>query len=224
MDPLFERRKLTKNVHIHSKFLQKNIQASLLAQLKMSYEGRCLPEGFIARNSITILNYSVGRANYIKGGVDYSVEFQADICMPHAGQKFRAPVKLRSKIGIHAETPPIKILIPRDLHLGNEEFEQINVNDEVDFEVVGSQFKQEDDTIIVVGKLLTKVKPAVERPLLASNIQSEEPKTLAITSSGPVESGSEKRVVITGSTEEKPKKRRLKKTEGGNDNEQLLTF
>jgi DNA-directed RNA polymerase subunit E'/Rpb7 len=130
MDPLFERRNLKKLVHIHSKFLQKNIQASLLAQLKMNYEGTCIPEGFIEQNSITILNYSVGRANYIKGGVDYSGEFQADICMPHAGQKFRAPVKLRSKIGIHAETPPIKVLIPRDLHLGNEDFENIKVDDD----------------------------------------------------------------------------------------------
>jgi len=224
MDPLFERRQLTKNVHIASKFLQRNIQASLLAQLKMTYEGRCTPEGFIGRNSITILNYSVGRANYIKGGVDYSVDFQADICMPHAGQKFRAPVKLRSKVGIHAETPPIKVLIPRDLHLGSEDFEAVKVDEEIEFEVVGSQFKQEDDTIIVVGKLLTKVKPAVERPLLSFAPPEQEEKTLVITPSNAGESGQEKRVVITGSTEEKPKKKRLKKTEGGSNNEQLLTF
>jgi len=223
MDPLFERRNLKKLVHIHSKFLQKNIQASLLAQLKMNYEGKCIPEGFIEQNSITILNYSVGRANYIKGGVDYSGEFQADICMPHAGQKFRAPVKLRSKIGIHAETPPIKVLIPRDLHLGNEDFENIKVDDDIEFEVVGSQFKQEDDTIIVVGKLLTKVKPAVEIPFLTREVPQE--KTLTITpSTASADQGSEKRVVITGSTEEKPKRRRLKKTEGGDNNEQILTF
>ena len=125
MDPLFERRQLSKKVHVHSKFLQKNMQASILAQLKMNYEGRCSPEGFIQPNSVVIVDYSLGRTNYIKGGVDYDVKFQADVCMPHTGQKFKAPVNVRSKVGIHAETPPIKVLVPRDLHIGNEEFEVI---------------------------------------------------------------------------------------------------
>ena len=79
MDPLFERRDLKKKVHIHSKFLQRNMQASILAQLKMNFEGRCSSEGFIQRTSVTILNSSLGRTNYIKGGVDYDVDFQADL-------------------------------------------------------------------------------------------------------------------------------------------------
>jgi len=220
MDPLFERRQLTKKVHIHSKFLQKNIQASLLAQLKSNYEGKCLPEGYIERNSVTILNYSLGRANYIKGGIDYDVVFQADICMPHPGQRFKAPVKLRSKIGIHAETPPIKVLIPRDLHLGNEEFESIKVDDDVEFEVVGSQFKQEDETIVVVGRLLTKIAPPVELPLNVAPAAEETKEEAKSESMGEVEG--EKKVVVTA--EEKPKKRRLKRTEGGNTNELPVTF
>ena len=134
MDPLFERRELVKNIHIHSKFLQRNIHSSILAQVKMMYEGRCSSEGFVQRNSVTVVKYSLGRANYIKGGIDYNVTFQADICMPHVGQRFRAPVKLRSKIGIHAETPPIKVLIPRDLHFENEEFDNVKVDEEIEFE------------------------------------------------------------------------------------------
>lgn len=208
MDPLFERRQLTKKVHIHSKFLQKNIQASLLAQLKSNYEGKCLPEGYIERNSVTILNYSLGRANYIKGGIDYDVVFQADICMPHPGQRFKAPVKLRSKIGIHAETPPIKVLIPRDLHLGNEEFESIKVDDDVEFEVVGSQFKQEDESIVVVGRLLSKIVAPVELPLNVAPAAEETKEEAKSESMGEVEG--EKKVIVTAS-EEKPKKRKLKK-------------
>ena len=77
MDPLFERRQLTKKVHIYSKFLQKNMNAVILAQLKMNVEGKCSSEGFIQRNSITILEYSLGRTNYIKGGVDNN----ACVCM-----------------------------------------------------------------------------------------------------------------------------------------------
>lgn len=162
MDPLFERRKLSKKVHIYSKFLQKNIQTSILAQLKMNLEGRCSSEGFIQPNSIVIVNYSLGRANYIKGGVDYEVEFQADICLPHNGQIFKAPVTVKSKIGIHAETPPIKVLIPRDLHIGNEQFEDIKVGDTIEFEVMGNTFKQQDKDIVVLGKLVSNTKEEPE--------------------------------------------------------------
>lgn len=209
MDPLFERRSLTKKVHVSSKFLQRNIMSSLLVQLKQNYEGKCTPEGFIQQNSLTIVNYSLGRANYIKGGIDYDVTFQADICMPHAGQRFKAPVKLRSKVGIHAETPPIKVLIPRDLHLGNAEFDEVKVDDDIEFEVVGAQFKQEDENIIVVGRLLTKIAAPAETPFFAPQEQQEEQRKIETVPKS--EEGEEKRVVFSPTGEEKPKKRKLKK-------------
>lgn len=209
MDPLFERRELTKKVNIHAKFMQKNIQSSLMAQLKMQYQGRCSAEGYIHKDSLTILNYSLGRANYLKGGMDYHVTIQADICLPHIGQKFKAPIKLRSKIGLHAELLPIKILIPRDLHIGNDEFDTINTDDEVEFEVIGSQFKQGDEFIIVVGKLISKkaTPPELleEAPPLPSLVQ-------------PVATGDQKMVTITANmapgSDEKPKRRKLKRADG----------
>lgn len=220
MDPLFERRELTKLVHLNSKFVKNNIQPSLLAQLKMDYEGRCLTEGYIERNSITIIEYSIGKLNYVRGGVDYSIRFQADICMPHVGQKFKAPVRLRSKIGIHAETPPIKILLPRDLHFENTEFDTIAENDEVEFEVIGSQFKQQDDTIVVIGKLLTKVKAEVEEPLLMST-QVDETPVINFSESAP----EEKQVTITPDLPKTGTRRKLKKpTDDLNTNDVVLAI
>jgi hypothetical protein len=175
----------------------------------MNFEGKCSAEGFIQQNSVTILNYSLGRTNYIKGGVDYDVQFQADVCMLHAGQRFKAPVTIRSKVGIHAETPPIKVLIPRDLHIGNEDFEGVKIGDDIEFEVIGSQFKQQDKDIIVVAKLLTKIAPPVEAPLVATT--SETPKE-ELVATLPVDS-EVKQIVTTPAEGEKPKKtRKLKQS------------
>jgi DNA-directed RNA polymerase subunit E'/Rpb7 len=207
MDPLFERRELSKKVHVDSKYIQKNIQASLLSSLRMKFENHCIPEGYIQKNSITIVDYPLGRVNYIKGGVDYQVKFQADVCMPHTGQRFKAPVNLRSKIGIHAETPPIKVLIPRDIHIGNPDFENIKEGDEIEFEVVGTQFKQNDKEIIVVGKLLTKVDGPVQMPLLTQN-SAEQSVNIPEMNVQSEEAG-EKKVVVTNTAE--PKKRKLKR-------------
>jgi DNA-directed RNA polymerase subunit E'/Rpb7 len=161
-DPLFERRALVRNIHIESKFLQRNIQASLLAQLRMKYEGICVAEGYVQSRSITIMEHSLGRTNLIKGGLDYTVKFQADVCMPHPGQVFRVPVTLKSKIGIHAEVTPIKALLPRDLHIGNTDFEQVKEKEDIEFEVVGARFQQGDDSIVVLGKLRSIVAVAAE--------------------------------------------------------------
>lgn len=159
-DPLFERRVLVRNIHIDAKFLQRNIDASLLAQLRMKYEGVCVAEGYVQRRSIAIVEHSLGRTNLIKGGLDYTVKFQADVCMPHPGQAFQVPVTLKSKIGIHAEVTPIKALLPRDLHIGNTDFEQVKDGEEILFEVVGARFQQGDDSIVVLGKMRTTVKRA----------------------------------------------------------------
>lgn len=220
MDPLFERRELSKKVHIYSKFLQRSMQASLLAQLKMNFEGRCSPEGYIQQNSITIADYSLGRTNYIKGGVDYDVKFQADVCMPHAGQKFKAPVTVRSKVGIHAETPPIKVLIPRDLHIGNEEFENVKVDEEIEFEVVGAQFKQQDKDIVVVARLLSKVAPAVALPLLGTETKSESLAPPVV-----MDGESEVKQIVTAPVQdEKPAKRKLRQSAGSEGNDFTFSF
>jgi DNA-directed RNA polymerase subunit E'/Rpb7 len=174
MDPLFERRELTKKVHIQSKFIQKNIQASLLTQLKMNYEGHCSSEGFIRRDSITITNYSLGRVNYIEGGVDYHTTFQADICLPHPGQRFKASVKLRSKVGLHAEVAPLKVLIPRDLHFDNEDYDAVKLDADIEFDVIGCQFKQKDSEIIVLGKLVGEHNSVVEEKVVVEETKEEE--------------------------------------------------
>lgn len=192
-DPLFERRALVRNIHIESRFLQRNIQASLLAQLRMKYEGVCVAEGYIQRRSITIMEHSLGRTNLIKGGLDYTVKFQADVCMPHPGQIFRVPVTLKSKIGIHAEMTPMKALLPRDIHIGNTDFEQIKEKEEIEFEVVGARFQQGDDSIVVLGKLRNVIEPAREG---ASNAAAEEPSPQMVAASTGKEDDGFRRVTV----------------------------
>lgn len=218
MDSLFERRELSRKVHIHSKFLQKNMLPSILAQLRMNMEGKCSSEGYIQPDSVNILKYSLGRTNYTKGGIDYDVSFQADVCFPHPGQIFKATVDLRTKIGIHAEVSPLKVLIPRDLHIGNKEFDEIKEGEEIEFEVIGPQFKQQDKVVVVVGRLRTALKPAPLQPLLHADNKVELP-TISLSNMG---SGTEEKLVTINPTEQPVKKtRKLKKPNVSDSNESL---
>ena len=212
MDPLFERRELTKKVNIHSRFLKQNIQTSLLTQLKHQFQGRCSAEGYVQKDSLTVTKYSLGRPNMLVGGVDYHVTFQADICLPHAGQRFKVRATLKSKIGIHSEMTPLKILLPRDLHIGNPAFESVKDGDEVEFEVVGTpQYKQGDEYIIVVGKMVT-VEPTT--PTFAPEPLEPAVPTFDLGLAASSGEGEVKSVVVTGPTTpsiDKPARRKLKR-------------
>jgi DNA-directed RNA polymerase subunit E'/Rpb7 len=221
MDPLVERRELVRNVHLHAKDLKRNIEASLLAQLRHQHEGRCVSEGYLMKRSLTVVEHSLGRMNLIRGGLDYVVKFQADVCLPHPGQHFRVPVVLKSKIGLHAELSPLKILLPRDLHIGNGEFDEAAEGQEVEIEVVGSRFQQGDEAIVVLATLRSLIRP--EAPKTATD---EIDDTLPPLIAAPVDAdgADAKRVVTvdlasTKATEGSARRKRLRPNAEGKTNE-----
>lgn len=131
----------------------------------------------------------------LKSGVNYRVKFQADICLPHKGQQISAvPVMFRSKIGVHAELKPLKFLLPRDLHIGNTEFEAIAEKDTLDLEVLGAEFKQNDESIFVLAKLLKRI-PASAESSSESN-QSVEVPTTETSAAAPSSSSEEVKSVV----------------------------
>jgi hypothetical protein len=95
-------------------------------------------------------------------------------------------------------------LIPRDLHIGNEEFDSVEVEKEIEFEVINCQFKQMDKDIIIIGKLRSQLKAAPLMPLFHAEQEIEiKPMSLG-------ENTDEKLVVVTSAPVE-PKKKRLKR-------------
>jgi DNA-directed RNA polymerase subunit E'/Rpb7 len=223
MDPLVERRELVRNVHLVAKDLKRNIEASLLAQLRHKHEGRCVSEGYITRRSISVVDHSLGRINLIRGGLEYVVKFQADVCLPHPGQVFRATVSLKSKIGLHAELAPLKILLPRDLHIGNGEFDEAAEGQEVEVEVIGSRFQQGDEAIVVLATLRSLVRPEAPKAV-------EEEDTLPPLIAAPVDGndGADAKRVVTvdvASTKspEASRRKRLRPNGEGKTNESGAT-
>lgn len=197
---LFERRELIRVLSVPSKYVQKNIRGSLLAQIGSQVEGKCSAEGYVQPKSVVILDHSLGSVDMLHSGVRYRVRFQADICFPHKGQVFKATIAFRSKIGVHAEMSPVRILLPRDLHIGNTEFETIDTNDEIEFEVLGAEFKQNDESIFVLGKLIRKLN-VVAAPVEEAPVEEVVPPQ---PTSGETKSITVKETV----TEEKPRRRK----------------
>ena len=157
----------------------------------------CIPEGYCNPNSITILDHSLGRTDLTHSGVEYQVLFQSDLCMPHSGQIWRGRIDLRSKIGVHLTTGPAQVLLPRDLHLGDANFEELKQGQEVEFEVLGARYQQGDTSIAVLAKLKNVIEDAkvkvekatVEEPMLAAPVPgggSSEQRQVVVVPQEPV--------------------------------------
>ena len=57
-----------------------------------------------------------------------------------------------NKMGIYAEYEnAIRIMVPRDLHLGDEEFDQLKVGERIRVEIQKSRFQLKDPFIVSVG-------------------------------------------------------------------------
>jgi hypothetical protein len=52
----------------------------------------------------------------------------------------------------------VRIMIPRDLHIGNEEFDSIQIGDIIRAEIKKSRFQVNDTHILSIGQYLTTVR------------------------------------------------------------------
>jgi hypothetical protein len=51
----------------------------------------------------------------------------------------------------------IRIMVPRDLHIGNEEFDAIELGDRIRIEIKKSRFQVNDTHILSIGQYLSNV-------------------------------------------------------------------
>ena len=51
----------------------------------------------------------------------------------------------------------IRVIVPRDLHIGNEQFDAVNVGNKIKVEIKKSRFQVNDDSILSVGLFISDV-------------------------------------------------------------------
>jgi|TARA_Y100000992_G_scaffold133676_1_gene88282 DNA-directed RNA polymerase subunit E'/Rpb7 len=168
---VYEKCMLNKNIRLHIREIGSQIKQNLENKINNNFIGKCIPEGFIKPNTISILNYSSGM---IDGEhINFNVNFECKICNPVEGMLIECLVKNITKAGISAESlnnddgyNPINVFIARDHHYNENYFNSIKNNQKVIVSVIGSRFELNDTCIVVLGKLkydhkndLNKSKP-----------------------------------------------------------------
>jgi DNA-directed RNA polymerase subunit E'/Rpb7 len=157
----------------------------LLSKLKKQLEGKCSKHGYVIPDSLQLLSRSLGVAEKGRGTADflYYLKAQGKVYNPPDGIVVEGEVSLKNKMGCYAILHnAVRIMIPRDLHIGNEEFDTLEVGDRIQIEIKKSQFRVNATHILSIGLFLGRIGAALapvaatlaEAPVVPASEQEEE--------------------------------------------------
>jgi DNA-directed RNA polymerase subunit E'/Rpb7 len=135
----------------------------LLTKLKAQLEGKCSQHGYVIPGSLQLLSRSLGFSEKGRGTADflYYLKAQGKVYNPPDGIVVEGDVMLKNKMGCYVIIDnAVQIMVPRDLHIGNEEFDSIELNDRIRIEIKKSQFRANALHILSLGQFLGIVNRA----------------------------------------------------------------
>ena len=139
----------------------------LLQKAIQMIENKCSEQGFVLPGSVSLLSRSVGyfEAARFTGDSNYYVKLQARVLYPVDGVRLYGEVIRKNKMGLYVNyNNAIHIQVPRDLHIGDEEFDKVEIGQYVLVELKRSKFAINDAFILSSGKYISKNKDQGEEP------------------------------------------------------------
>jgi DNA-directed RNA polymerase subunit E'/Rpb7 len=131
-----------------------DIDGLLLQKLSTRMENKCSRHGFVLPGTMKILSRSMGyiEKGRFTGDIIFHVQAEAKVLNPPAGFTLEGVVIRKNKMGMYVSyNDAIRIILPRDLHIGDEAFEAIPVGANVNVEIQKSRFQVNDAYILSVG-------------------------------------------------------------------------
>lgn len=146
---------LTKKMTLPIKMVNKMLDETIKKNIVEKYEGKCVVEGYIKKDSYKLISKSSG---VIEGNtINMDIVFECEICHPVEGMTINCVIKNKTKAGIRAEIDeepsPVIIFIARDHHNNNQNFIKAQEGDPITVSVVGQRYELNDKYISVIGEL-----------------------------------------------------------------------
>jgi DNA-directed RNA polymerase subunit E'/Rpb7 len=155
----------------------KSIDSLLEQKLQAKLEGRCSRHGYVMPGSIQILSRSMGivEKGRFTGSILFHVQAEGQVLNPPDGLILEGEVIRKNKMGIYVNyRDAIRVIVPRDLNIGNEEFESIAVGDVIEVEVKKSRFQVNDEYILSVGLFKRYAKGSKPKTTVSAETGAEE--------------------------------------------------
>ena len=132
----------------------------LMRKMRRQIEGKCTKHGFLIPNSLKLLSRSYG---YMEKGTFtadcmYYIKAQGRVYNPPNGTVVEGEVVRKSKAGLYIVIEnAVHVMVVRDLHIGNKEFDSVELGDRIRVEIKKSRFQINDPHILSIGQFLTRI-------------------------------------------------------------------
>jgi DNA-directed RNA polymerase subunit E'/Rpb7 len=147
------------------------IDSILLEQLRAKLENKCSQHGFVIPNSLELLSRSMGQLENgrFTGNIVFHIQAKGRVYNPANGTQIVGTILKQNKMGLYIiYDDAIRILVPRDLHLGNEDYESLRVGETIRIELRKSRFQIQDKFILSVGVFIERADadelPQIRQP------------------------------------------------------------
>ncbi len=148
--------------------LSKDIDGILQGKLKDLYEGKCIKEGYVRKNSISIKKrsiYGILENGPTDGTVNYDIIYSAEICNPNENDILEIQITKSTKVGLIGESKDndniLQVFLPIEYHQDDEILKKISQrvldkekNITAKIEVICKKFNYNDKKIVIIGRLI----------------------------------------------------------------------
>ena len=131
----------------------------ILEKAKELMEKKCSENGFVLPGFLKLISRSIGRFEdgNKTGDAIYYVKLEGKIIYPADGIRVVGEVIRKNKMGLYVEYKnAIRVQVPRDFHIGSEEYDSVEVGDTIEVELKRSKFQINDPYILASGVFITK--------------------------------------------------------------------
>jgi DNA-directed RNA polymerase subunit E'/Rpb7 len=143
----------------------------LKEKLQIKLEGKCSRHGYVISGTLNVLSRSMGviERGRFTGSVLYYIQAEADVLNPPEGEVIEGVVIRKNKMGMYvsynvkeneSEAEALRVIVPRDLHIGSEEFENVEIGERVNVQIKKSRFQINDPYILSVGMFVSSAGKA----------------------------------------------------------------
>ena len=164
-----------------------SIDEILLERLRTKIEAKCISSGYVKPGSLEILHRSMGSAENgrFTGNYLFFVKLRCKVFHPETGAPIECRVLKVNKMGAYAVyDEAMRVLLPRDLHIGNVEFDKLNPDDTVSIQILRSRFQTNDPFISSVGLFSSRTKMAA--PVTTTGTGAAIAPTAATAAAAPI--------------------------------------
>ena len=126
----------------------------LLKKAQDLLEGKCSEHGFVLPGTIALLSRSMGYFEPARftGDAVYYVKLEGHVIYPVDGAEVVGEVIRKNKMGLYVNyKDALRIQVPRDLHLDNEEYDDVEVGQFIRVQIKRSKFAVYDPYILASG-------------------------------------------------------------------------